>query len=521
MRITASAFSKIITALEKNPKAWVAGCKLLNTDGTEQAGNRRNILKFKNMISEWFGLYKYMFMPRLDLFETIAPKGSSYVPAISGAFMMMRKEKYKEIGGMDKKYFLDLEDMDFCFRVNDMGGRVIFVSDLEVVHHGHTSDADPIIVAKHKTAGLVRYFRKNFSGAYFPGALIIITVILYIRLVLQIIKLIFKRSRGDYSVRRENKENYNKAFLEGYTDFIVEPKTDIRDPKYYINNRAPILITDGESPIGLCLIRRLLGAGVNVVAICRERPIDIYHPNLTWMIAKFGRQKLDFINEIKPKTVICTSDIQYLPPYLDQFAMLGAKRIICFNSLSIFGANPTIETKRRTMAEQNIARICKQRGMDYTIFRTSLVYGLGSNDAIGNIYKFIKKFGFFPSSRDSLKIYQPVHADDMSISALKVLNMENTFGKSYNLFGGGKTISYNDIITRIFIASGKKSRLIKLPPLSLAFDMYAKFAKKDNLNKKALEYQNSQEAKSTAEAKEDFGFYARSFLKVTHEDLGF
>ena len=44
------------------------------------------------------------------------PAGIVEVPAISGAFMVMARDRYLALGGMDEAMFLHIEDVDLCLR---------------------------------------------------------------------------------------------------------------------------------------------------------------------------------------------------------------------------------------------------------------------------------------------------------------------------------------------------------------------------------------------------------------------
>ncbi len=54
---------------------------------------------------------------------------------VSGAFFLTRESLWYEINGMDEQYFMYIEDVDFCKRVNDFGSKVIYSNKISVVHH--------------------------------------------------------------------------------------------------------------------------------------------------------------------------------------------------------------------------------------------------------------------------------------------------------------------------------------------------------------------------------------------------
>jgi N-acetylglucosaminyl-diphospho-decaprenol L-rhamnosyltransferase len=61
------------------------------------------------------------------------------VDAVNGAFMLVRTELLRRLGGLDTAVFMYLEDGDLCRRVRDAGYRVRFVAGATAVHAGATS----------------------------------------------------------------------------------------------------------------------------------------------------------------------------------------------------------------------------------------------------------------------------------------------------------------------------------------------------------------------------------------------
>lgn len=58
------------------------------------------------------------------------------VEVTSGAFMMVPKTVWDEIGGMDDSYFLYGEELDICHRLRQRGYRVLMTPRAEIIHLG-------------------------------------------------------------------------------------------------------------------------------------------------------------------------------------------------------------------------------------------------------------------------------------------------------------------------------------------------------------------------------------------------
>ncbi len=98
---------------------WLLGGKLINPDGTEQAGARRSPLTPWTAFVEIAKLYKFAphhpYFRRFNRHEEPCPGETTMIPVISGACMLMKRETFFTIDGMDEDYFLHVEDVDFVF----------------------------------------------------------------------------------------------------------------------------------------------------------------------------------------------------------------------------------------------------------------------------------------------------------------------------------------------------------------------------------------------------------------------
>jgi GT2 family glycosyltransferase len=163
------------SVLEAHPDAGMAGCLLLNPDGTEQAGCRRETPTPGKAFVRAFGLTPLArrlgvtdggvrdFVRRGDP----VPPYPVEVDAISGAFMFVRREALEKVGPLDEGYFLHCEDLDWCLRFRQAGYKVLFVPDVAVVHDkGASSRGRPVRVLWHMHRGMVRFYRKFFRGEY-------------------------------------------------------------------------------------------------------------------------------------------------------------------------------------------------------------------------------------------------------------------------------------------------------------------------------------------------------------------
>lgn len=173
-RMLPDAMAAMKRALLEDDEAGMAGARLLNPDGSEQRGARRDIPNPWLIFCEVLQLHRLMANhPRFRSFNRHAealPDGPAEVQAVSGACMMVRRSAIAMVGQFDGDYFLHFEDLDWCLRFNQKKCKVLFVPDADVEHTlGICSVSMPIRVAYEKHRSLIRFLRKHFT-AYYPSS---------------------------------------------------------------------------------------------------------------------------------------------------------------------------------------------------------------------------------------------------------------------------------------------------------------------------------------------------------------
>ncbi|MEM7740722.1 MAG: glycosyltransferase family 2 protein [Pseudomonadota bacterium] len=163
---------------------WSVGPRLVNPDGTEQQGGRRDILTPWNAFVEASRLYKlapnHPRFRRFNSHETEELTAVTAVPCLSGAAFMVPGQAFKAIGGFDEGYFLHVEDIDFFLRFEQAGGQAYYVPQAEVTHYKSSSRVDPLRIERLKKQSLNRYFARHYSGIYPRGFLTLLRAMLWL-----------------------------------------------------------------------------------------------------------------------------------------------------------------------------------------------------------------------------------------------------------------------------------------------------------------------------------------------------
>lgn len=196
---------------------WLLTPHLINPDGTDQQGGRREILTPWIAFVEGIKLYRFLpnhpYFKRFNNHNMPLPTKVTQVSVTTGAFMLLKTSVYRELGGMDEGYFLHVEDIDFCLRFRNAGGNIYFCPNVTFVHVLGTSKVCRLFIEWHKMNGLKRYFRLHFLNIYPRGFISLVNWLIAIRFGLITIKEFlfgifrFRLHRKKEVILIENKES--------------------------------------------------------------------------------------------------------------------------------------------------------------------------------------------------------------------------------------------------------------------------------------------------------------------------
>jgi O-antigen biosynthesis protein len=159
--------SVMVAYLDDHPEVGLAGCRVLNPDGSFQLACRRGRPTPWAAFCKLFGLQS-MF-PQIPLFAgynlTYRSIDETYdVDALIGAFMIGPRDLIHSVGGFDPQFFMYGEDLDLCFRVQQQGRSIRYVHTTSIVHYkGESTKRSSMNEVKVFYDAMEIFARKHFG----------------------------------------------------------------------------------------------------------------------------------------------------------------------------------------------------------------------------------------------------------------------------------------------------------------------------------------------------------------------
>ncbi len=274
-----------------------------------------------------------------------------------------------------------------------------------------------------------------------------------------------------------------------------------------------IFIIGGTNQIGHFLLP-MLQNNYNIFVLSREKHED---NKINWIKADISELDEKFINSLKIDILIYIGSMVYLNDFLKKFKYLS--RVILFSSTSAITKKDSSVDDEKELSkillsgEKNAKIWCDVSSVNLTILRPTLIYGINKDKNITVITNFIKKFKFFPIIGNGNGLRIPVHAYDLANTAYRIIDISSTYGKTYSLTGS-ETLSYKEMVKRIFISVNQKPIIINIPEFlfKILLNIIKIMPKYRYLSNGMIDRINQDLCFSIQDAKNDFDYSPYPFI---------
>jgi GT2 family glycosyltransferase len=180
--------------MKGHPDAGLAGCKLLNGDGSFQLSCRRGFPTPWASFTKLFGFSR--FFPNSKIFAkynlTYLPIDETYeVDALGGAFMFMSRAAYESTQGFDEQYFMYGEDLDLCYQVKKLGFKIFYVHETATIHFkGESTRRSALNEVQVFYEAMHLFVKKNYRASF------VFNLLLRIGIMLRSLLALVKKHRG-------------------------------------------------------------------------------------------------------------------------------------------------------------------------------------------------------------------------------------------------------------------------------------------------------------------------------------
>lgn len=233
--------------------------------------------------------------------------------------------------------------------------------------------------------------------------------------------------------------------------------------------KTPVVVLGATGQVGLFTIARLLEKECRVIAVTRDGGgiADTETAGLSRVaVAAFAGALND-----EPSAILVSCGPVGLAQELIEKAWPPATRldrmIVVGTTSTLSKADSPDTEERRAIAEislacEKIRSNCLSRKIPLAILSPTLIYGCGMDENLSRVFRWIQRFGFAPLASNAYGLRQPLHVADLAFTVVRALQV-NTPAVLESPLGGAGTVTYHEMIMRLFDAARVKRRILRLP----------------------------------------------------------
>lgn len=163
--VAEDTFEKILAFAATQKDFGISGVKLVDGRGHFLPESKRGVPTPWVAFTKIGGFYK--LLPRKEIFnryyaQHLTENQSGKVDILVGAFMVMKRELYLEVGGFDEDCFMYSDDIDLSYMVLKKGLRNYYFAGTSVIHYKGESTVKDSAYMKRFREAMQFFYKKHF-----------------------------------------------------------------------------------------------------------------------------------------------------------------------------------------------------------------------------------------------------------------------------------------------------------------------------------------------------------------------
>ncbi len=167
--VAEDTFAKALQYAQSQPNLGAMGIYLMDGTGNFLPESKRNLPTRKRALLKLLGRTTSKNGYYANQLE---PDQAGEVDTLVGAFMILKREVYNEVGGFDEDYFMYGEDIDLSYKLTQAGYKNHYVGQLSTLHYkGESTKMDRAYMDRFYGAMQI-FYKKHFKSHFILNALV-------------------------------------------------------------------------------------------------------------------------------------------------------------------------------------------------------------------------------------------------------------------------------------------------------------------------------------------------------------
>lgn len=178
--VAEDTFTKVLAFAKKQNDLGIIGVKLIDGTGNFLPESKRGIPTPFVAFTKITGLYK-IFPKTFGKYyaQHLSENETGKVEILVGAFMLLKLDLYKEIGGFDENCFMYSDDIDLSYMALKKGKTNYYFHETSVIHYKGESTIKDGTYMKRFQEAMNFFYKKHFNVSFFFSVFMKIGIVFF------------------------------------------------------------------------------------------------------------------------------------------------------------------------------------------------------------------------------------------------------------------------------------------------------------------------------------------------------
>lgn len=159
--VAEDTFEKVLSFAQTKPDLGIVGVKLIDGTGKFLPESKRGIPTPRTALGKITGFSKGKYYA-----AHLGENETGKVEILVGAFMVMKRELYHQVGGFDENCFMYSDDIDLSYTVLKSGKSNYYFGDTSVIHYKGESTVKDAQYMKRFQEAMDFFYKKHFRKSF-------------------------------------------------------------------------------------------------------------------------------------------------------------------------------------------------------------------------------------------------------------------------------------------------------------------------------------------------------------------
>jgi GT2 family glycosyltransferase len=165
--VAEDTFTKIFAFAEDKSNIGIIGCKLIDGRGNFLPESKRGVPTPFVALTKIFGLYKISTIFGKYYAQHLKENQTGKVDILVGAFMVLKRDLYLQVGGFDENCFMYSDDIDLSYQILKLGFDNYYFADTTVMHYKGESTLKDEKYRQRFQEAMQFFYAKHFQASDF------------------------------------------------------------------------------------------------------------------------------------------------------------------------------------------------------------------------------------------------------------------------------------------------------------------------------------------------------------------